>query len=345
MLADELDYVVGVDPHRDRHALAVLEVRTSGVVAEAAVAAASGGYRQALALAKQQAPGRRAWAIEGTGSYGAGLSRFLQQQGEQVLEVGRLRRERRSAAKTDALDAARAARSVLGGKRAATPRSDGRREALRALVVARESAVAAKKEGLCQLRALIVTAPEPLRAELAKLSRARLLARCARLRPGSDPDRGVRLALRSLAGRVQTLSREERTLKGEIATLVDSLAPVLQSQPGVGPISSAQILLAWSHKGRIHSEAAFARLAGAAPVPASSGQTIRHRLDRGGDRQLNRALHTIIINRRKNDPTTIAYIQRRQQQGKTTREATRCLKRYLARRLYRLLEKGTPRAT
>jgi transposase len=284
MLADELDYVLGVDPHRDRHALALVEVASGALVAEAALAASEVGYRQALEWAEAQAPGRRAWAIEGTGSYGAGLTRFLQQQGERVLEVGRLRRERTPRGKSDALDALRAARAVLGSPRAGNPRRGERRDGLRSLLVAREGAVAAKKAALCQLRALIVTCPEPLRSELARLSRARLLARCARLRIGSGADHGCRIALRTVARRAQALSDEERALKHDIEAYVRTLAPPLLAERGVGPISAARVLLAWSHPGRIHSEAAFARLAGSAPLDASSGQTIRRRLDRGGDR-------------------------------------------------------------
>jgi hypothetical protein len=148
MLADELDFVVGVDPHRDSHAIGVVEVRSGVVVFESSVTADSSGYAEALRVAEQHAPGRRAFAVEGTGSFGAGLTRFLAEHGEQVFEVGRLRRERRSGGKTDALDAVRAARSVLEQKRPATPRSSGEREALRALMAAREGAVNAKRAGL-----------------------------------------------------------------------------------------------------------------------------------------------------------------------------------------------------
>jgi transposase len=188
MLADELDYVIGVDPHRDSHALALVRAASGGVAVEAQVEASAAGYAQALQLANRHAPGRRAWAIEGSGSYGAGLARFLSARGERVLEVGRLRRERRSHAKTDALDAIRTARCVLGVSKLATPRAEGKREALRALMLAREGAVEAKKAALCQLRALLVTCPDPLRGELAALTRARLLARCSRLRPGAAPE-------------------------------------------------------------------------------------------------------------------------------------------------------------
>src|SRR5712691_6430439 len=320
MLAEELDFVVGCDPHRDSHAIAVVEVRSGVLVFESSVIADRSGYAEAVRVAEQHAPGRRAFAIEGTGSFGAGLTRFLADQGEHVFEVGRLRRERRSGGKTDALDAVRAARSVLEQKRPATPRSSGEREALRALMAAREGAVNAKRAGLCQLRDLLITSPEPLRGELRPLGRAALLA------------------LRAVARRVQRLTAEERELAREIEKLTTKLAPQLLNQPGIGPLLAAQIVLSWSHRGRVVSEAAFARLAGAAPIPASSGQTIRYRLARSGDRQLNRALHQIIVTRRRTHRPTIDYIERRTQEGKSRREATRCLKRYLARNLYRLLE-------
>ena len=268
MLADEVDYVVGVDPHRDEHAL----------------------------------------AVEGTGSFGVGLTRFLISREERVLEVGRLRRERQSG-KSDALDAVRAARSVLGQTRPARPRAGGEREALRALTAAREGAVTARRAGLCQLRGLLVSAPEPLRAELRSLTRAQLLRRLVAVRPGrcQDPElRGTLLALRALARRVTTLTVEERELAHEIETLTRKLAPQLLEQPGVGPLAAAQVLISWSHRGRITSEAAFARLAGCAPIPASSGQTVRYRLDRSGDRRLNRALHMILVTRRRAHAPTIA---------------------------------------
>jgi transposase len=341
MLADELDFVVGVDPHRDSHALGVVEVRTGVVVFEASVAADSSGYAEALRVAEQHAPGRRAFAVEGTGSDGAGLTRFLADHGERVFEVGRLQRERHSGGKTDALDAVRAARSALNKKRPAVPRSSGEREALRALMAAREGAVNAKRAGLCQLSDLLITTPEPHRRELRPLTRARLLSRLAATRAErrQDPElRGTLLALRTVARRVLQLTAEERELAREIETLIRNLAPQLLDQAGVGPLLAAQVVLAWSHQGRVVSEAAFARLAGVAPIPASTGQTIRYRLDRSGDRQLNRALHQILLTRRRTHRPTIDYIDRRTQEGKTRREAIRCLKRYLARSLYRLLE-------
>src|SRR5437867_745716 len=234
MLADELDYVLGVDPHRDAHALAVVDAKTGAAVFEARVAASGRGFAQALRWAERQAPGRRCWAIEGTGCYGAGLARFLGARGERVLEVGRLRRERRSHAKTDALDALQAARSVLGKTKHASPRAGGSREALRALMIAREGALTAKKAGLCQLRALLVTCPEPLRGQLRALTRARLLRRLAAVRPDlqQNPElHGTLTALRALARRVQALTAEERELKRTIQARVAQLAqPLLDEQ-------------------------------------------------------------------------------------------------------------------
>ena len=172
-------------------------------------------------------------------------------------------------------------------------------------MAAREGAVNAKRAGLCQLRDLLITTPEPLRSELRPLTRARLLSRLAATRPERSPDpelRGTLLALRAVARRVRQLTAEERELAREIETLTRKLAPQLLDQPGVGPLAAAQLLLSWSHHGRIATEAAFARLAGVAPIPASSGQTIRYRLDRSGDRQLNRALHMILVTRTPHTP-------------------------------------------
>jgi transposase len=340
MLAEQVDFVIGVDTHRDVHALAVVAVPSGGVVlVEPRLAASPSGYRRLLGLAQAHAPGARVFAVEGTGSYGAGLAGFLAERGERVHEVERPQRARGRGGKSDSLDAIRAARALLGQERLAHPRAGGQRAALQALLCVREGALQARRAALCQLRALIVTAPAELREELRALTRARLLRRCAGLHDGQALQRrGTRLALRLLARRIQLLTAEERALQREITALVEQLAPPLLSEAGVGPITAARVLVAWSHRGRLRSEAAFARLAGAAPIPASSGMVVRHRLDRGGDRQLNRALHTIIVSRRKHHPATIAYIERRLAQGKSVREAIRTLKRYLARSLYRLLE-------
>ena len=341
MFAESVDVVIGVDTHRDSHALALLDAGLGALIAEERVDANREGYRRALKLASGCGR-RRLWAVEGTGSYGAGLARYLQRQGERVLELERpVRSGSRGRAKSDALDALRAARAALTGEPLAELRSGGQREALRVLLVSREASVAVRRRGLNQLRALVLTAPAELRERLQGLPKRALVKRCVALRPrsGQQPQlRGTLLALRSCGRQVKLARREAATLERELAALVQQLSPQLLSHYGVGPITAAQLLVSWSHPGRLRSEAAFARLAGVAPIPCSSGKTIRHRLDRGGDRQLNRALHTIVLARRRSDQRTIAYIHRRISEGKTEREAIRSLKRYIARSLYRLLE-------
>lgn len=341
MLADEVSFVIGVDTHSDTHTLALVEAHTRTTCGSLTITASRHGYRQALRLARRKAPGARAWALEGTGCYGAGLARFLSERGERVLEIERPKREgRQGRLKSDTLDAERAARSLLHGTAGATPRHNPKTQALRPLLVAREGAVTACTQALNELRALIVTAPADLRERLPRRGETALLAACIRLRPSrTDTELAAsQIALRTLALRARALRAEAKQLQRELTTRVQQLAPDLLAQRGIGPITAASLLIAWSHPGRIRSEAAFARLAGTAPIPASSGKTIRHRLDRGGDRQLNRALHTIILARRRTDPETQAYITRRLTEGKSQREAVRCLKRYLARSLYRLME-------
>jgi transposase len=351
MLADELDYVVGVDTHLDEHVLAVVSAATGAVVARLAVRTNPRGYSAALRFAQEAGDGARVWAIEGTGSYGAGLARYLAGRGETVLEISRTpRAERRMRGKDDSLDAARIARAALASQTLALPRSGERREALRLLLVARRSAVDVRREALGQLRGVIVTAPNQLREELRGLPVGRLLERYSRLRrsrsAGAD-ELATRLVLRSLARRIEAATLEAAELERELLGHVQALAPRLLDESGVGPIVAAQLIVAWSHHGRLRSEAeaAFARLAGVAPVPASSGQTVRHRLSRGGDRQLNRALHTIVLHRRQHDTATKDYIARRIADGKSRRDATRLLKRYLARHLYRLLQNQMPLTT
>jgi transposase len=347
MLADELDYVIGVDTHRDEHVLAVLRAPAGAVVAGRAVPTNARGYREALRFAGRYAPARRAWAIEGTGSYGgAGLARHLAERGEVVLELSRTpRAERRLRGKDDQLDAARTARAALGSETLALPRAGERREAVRLLLIARRSAVDVRRQALTQLRAVIVTAPDRLRQELRGLLLGKLLERCNRFHRSSSAgadEHATRLVLRSLARRIAAATGEADELERELLGHVRALAPALLDEPGVGPVVAAQVIVAWSHRGRLRSEACFARLAGVAPVPASSGKTRRHRLSRGGDRQLNRALHTIVVHRRQHDVATQDYIAKRVAEGKSTRDATRLLKRYLARHLYRLLQQQEP---
>ena len=349
MLAEQVDYVIGVDTHRDQHTLAVVVAPTGVVVAQHSVAADARGYREAVRVADRYARGARFWAIEGAGHYGAGFTRFLANEGEAVIEVGRsVRTERRLRGKDDPLDALRAARSALANESLTLPRAGERQEALRVLVLARRSAVDVRRIALVQLRSVIVTAPESLRAELRRLPTGKLIRRCSRFRRSHSrtPDElAIVLALRSLARRIEAATAEADELEREIRQHVRALVPELLDEPGIGPIVAAQLIVSWSHRDRLRSEAAFARLAGVAPLPASSGQTIRHRLSRGGDRQLNRALHTVALHRRQHDAATRDYIARRVAEGKTAREATRILKRYLARHLFRVMQNATPLTT
>jgi transposase len=349
MLAAEVDYVIGVDTHRDQHTLAVVVAPTGAVLAQTVVRASARGYSDALCFAAKHARGVRAWAVEGAGHYGAGLTRYLADRGETVLEVGRHARvERRLRGKDDPLDAIRAARAGLAAEAVALPRAGQRQEALRVLLLARRSAVDVRRVALVQLRSVIVTAPEQLREELRQLPLGQLIRRCSRFRRSHSrtPDElAIVLALRSLARRIEAATAEADELEREIRQHVRALVPELLDEPGVGPIVAAQLIVSWSHRDRLRSEAAFARLAGVAPLPASSGQTIRHRLSRGGDRQLNRALHTVALHRRQHDAATRDYIARRVAEGKTAREATRILKRYLARHLFRVMQNATPLTT
>jgi transposase len=344
MVAEHVDVVIGADTHRDSHTLAVVCAGTGRLLGELSVSADPAGYRHALATAAGYGT-HCVWAVEGTGSYGAGLTRHLQAAGEQVVEVERPTRHRGRRGKSDALDAARAARSVLAGGGSEPRGGPAAREAIRVLMVARCAEVETRAKAVTRIRALLIGAAAPLRTRLQPLGRRGLLERCSTLHPdvdGDPVDAATCEALSALAHLALTAGAHADRHERQIAGLVKQVAPDLLEEPGVGPISAAQLILAWSHPGRLHSEAAFARLAGAAPIPASSGQVTRHRLDRGGDRQLNRALHTILQSRRIHDPATRAYITRRTSEGKTNREAIRCLKRYLARHLYRLLE-ATPR--
>ncbi|MFM8894894.1 MAG: IS110 family transposase [Actinomycetales bacterium] len=349
-LAELVDHVIGVDPDRDRITAAVVCAHTQGEVAWRAFPATARGYGQALRWAKEHTvDSRRAWAVESTGSYGAGLTASLAERGEFVIEFDHpSTRASKDGAKSDALDAVRAARETLGRKAWATPRSRGAREGLRTLIIARDSAKIARVAAINVLKALVVTAPVDLREELRGRTLGQLVSRCQRLRPDMATDTehaATKQSLRSTANRIAQLTAECRDLEAAMLPLVRSMAPALLDEPGIGVLVAAQILVSWSHPGRCRDEAAFARLGGVAPLEATSGQTqTRHRLSRGGDRQLNRALHTVILARAKVHPPTKEYIARRISEGKTKREAMRCLKRYYARHLFRLLE-ATPAAT
>lgn len=343
MLAETVDAVIGVDTHRDSLALAVVDAATGRVMAETEVAADGQGYLAARSWAALLAPGRRAWAVEGTGSYGAGLASSLADDGEQVFEIDRVTRKRKTG-KTDAVDAVRAAREALARDQLPpVPRQRGRREAIRVTLTSREGAITARSAAHNQLAALVVTAAEPIRALLRGRTGKKLLQAVADLptphfAAGELATLEARVCIRALQQTNTRIAFLTEEIDDYDRTLDELLAghPLLL-EPGIGPISAARILISWSHAGRFGSDAAFARHAGVAPLPASSGRTIRHRLSRLGDRQLNRALHTIADNRMAYDPATRDYVARRLAEGKSIPEIRRCLKRAIARQLYRLL--------
>jgi hypothetical protein len=343
MLAERVDAVIGVDTHKHTHTAAVVQAATGAVVETITVDTDTDGYAELVELADRHA-GLRAWAIEGTGTYGAGLTRHLQIAGEEVLELDRPKRpSRRMGAKSDELDAVRTARDALGREYNATPRQGAERAALSVLLTARRSAVEAASVAHVQLHALICAAPEPLRSKFRGQSARLILTTASSLRVHKSWDLETRTyagVLRDLARRRNAMTAEAKTYETAIRAIVTSWRPDLLAQFGVGPIVAAVVLCAWSHAGRCRNEAAFAKLAGAAPIPASTGMTNRHRLNPFGDRQLNKALHVIVLHRLRRDPETRAYADRRRAEGKTDREIKRCLKRYIARRLYRQLEQA-----
>ena len=341
MLADIVDAVIGVDTHRDTHH-AEIAYPSGAVIAACTIANTSAGYAQLLARARQHAPGPRlAFSIEGTRSYGAGLARAAAAAGLIVIECEQpARKTRRGNGKSDPIDAHLAVQAALqpdAGK-LPVPRADGDREALRILLAARRELTATATGQASRLRALLRDGDD----HDQDLARARLgdavLAAPARRRQPPDASRvlAVRQAeIRRLALALRDAGRTLRANRADLAAIVADLAPGLARRPGIGPVSAARAIVSFSHPGRCRHDAAFARLAGTSPIEASSGQTTRHRLNPGGDRQLNRAIHTIAGTRMRGDPATIAYVARRRAQGKTNREIRRCLKRYIARQLYR----------
>jgi transposase len=339
-----VDVVIGVDTHVHTHSAAAVDAATGGVLGEITVDATTDGYERLVEFADEHAV-LRAWAIEGTGGHGAGLARHLARREEVVVELDRPQRaKRRNGAKSDPLDAIRAAREALARARLGTPRSSGERQALSVLLAARRSAVNAAGDAQRQVFSLVIAAPELIRERFRGQKLSVMLKTAAGLRVHASWDVETTttvITLRSLARRARALVEEAAEHERAILRIVRSWRPDLLEQLGVGPIVAATVLCAWSHPGRIHSEAAFAMLAGAAPIPANSGQvTTHHRLNRYGDRQLNRALHTIALSRIRYHQPTRAYVDRRTTEGKTSREIKRCLKRYIARDLFRLLEAG-----
>jgi transposase len=351
-----LEVTAGVDTHADTHVAAVIDPLGRHLGHES-FPANPAGYRALIAWIATFGTVAMV-GVEGTGAYGAGLARALTAAGHNVVEVDRPdRKTRRDQGKSDPIDAYAAARAAASGRATGTPKTrTGDVESVRALRVARTGAVRARAKALTQLKALIVTAPEDLRTQLAGLDGSRLVATCARLRPARhepptpsphakrpprpgrlvDPTAATKRALSSIAQRIGILDTEIAELDDDLHTLLTPLAPTLLALQGVGLDVAGQLLTtAGDNPQRLRSEAAFAHLCGAAPIPASSGKTAnRHRLNRGGDRAANAALYRIVLCRLRWDPTTRAYVDRRTKQGRSKAEIIRCLKRYIAREIY-----------
>jgi transposase len=338
---DIAEVVLGVDTHLDFHVAVVLD-RLGRRLGEMKVPTTARGYGELVRWA--EGLGLVVCAgVEGTGSYGAALARYLKAAGIAVVEVERpKRRHLRRRGKSDPIDAEAAARAVLAGEAAGVPKSgDGEAEMVRALRSARRSAVKARVQAANLLQAMLVTAPEGLRRRLRGLPTKELVAVAARFRPGGNPEdveEATRFALRSVARRHEALSGEIAELDAQLKRLVAQAAPGLVSLPGVGTHHAATLLvLAGDNPERLRSEASFANLCGVSPVEASSGKVVRHRLNRGGNRDANRALHMICVVRMGSDRRTRSYVARRTAEGKSKWEVMRCLKRYIAREVYRVL--------
>ncbi len=330
----EVQLTVGVDTHADVHVAAALD-QLGRLLATQSVPSTPAGYRALVAWAGRLGTVER-FGIEGTGSYGAGLARWLRGRGFEVLEVERPKRQnRRRRGKSDAIDAEAAARAVQAGTATAQPKSgDGPIEMLRTLQAARRSAIKARTQAVNQLHALVVTAPDTMRTRLRGLSRARLVTTAIAFRPRlplTSPMAATQLALKSLAVRHQQLTAEVEALEAQLELLVAKAAPDLVAVKGIGTdIATTLLATAGDNPHRLRCEGAFAHLCGVAPIPASSGKTNRHRLNRGGDRDANRALYLLAVGRMGWDPPTRAYVDRRTTEGLSKKEILRCLKRYIA---------------
>jgi len=332
--------VIGIDTHKDIHVAVALDhlgVRVGQLVLPATTA----GYAQLEKWCHQHGV-PTTFGVEGTGSYGAGLTRFLRHRDHHVVEINRPDRAGRARlGKSDPIDAEAAARAVLSGTALSVPKSGtGHVELIRMIKVARDTAVRARSQALITLKTVIITAPAELRETLDGLAAKPLVERCASFRPGlvTAPIAAAKFALQALARRWMDLDREVRSHDRELDRLTLEQAPTLRAAFGFGTDTTAEMLIvAGDNPRRIHSEAAFAVLCGVAPLPASSGKTKRHRLSRSGHRQANAALYRVVIVRMRWHQATIAYVTRRLAEGKTKKEVIRCLKRYVAREVFRLL--------
>ncbi len=330
--------VAGVDTHKDTHHAAVID--TAGrQIADASFPTTKKGYVELSAFVSSFGELVRV-GVEGTGSYGAALTRHLQEQGIEIVEVIRPNRQvRRMKGKSDPIDAYAAARTALTEPDAPTPKDGtGPAEQIRYLLVARRRAVKARTSALIQIKTLLITAPDVLRSRLREMSENTLILTLSRLRP--DAEDPIRYVLKSLAKRHIHLTAEITDLEVMLTPLVTSTNPGLAATKGLGAITAAQLLVtAGDNPDRLRSEAAFAALCGVSPIPASSGKTTRHRLNRGGDRQANAALHRIVLVRMSYEPRTRDYVARKRAQGHSTKEIIRCLKRAVAREVFTLLTK------
>jgi len=341
------DVVVGVDTHKDQHVAVALD-GLGGRLAVLSIAANPDGYAELLAWADQLGT-VAGFGVEGSGSYGSGLTRFLRRQARTVSEVSRPPRkgERRRAGKSDTIDAEHAAREVLAGTATATPKlGDGIVEAIRLVKIARDSAVNAHSQAMITLKATLVTATDELRAELEPFTDSKLIQACAGLDASgdiADPAVAMRHTLGALARRWLELHEEVKSHTRHLKKLTETAAPELVAAFGIGPDIAAEMLItAGDNNDRVRSDAALAKLCGACPIPTGSGRTNgRHRLNRGGNRQANAALHRAIVVRMRWHPPTIAYVQRRTAEGLSKKEIIRCLKRFLAREIYHLLPEPT----
>jgi len=337
---------LGVDTHAEQHVVAALD-QQGRLVGTRTFPTTPSGYAALLRWAHNYGSIERV-GVEGTGSYGAGLARWLRHRGVSVVEVDRPnRRMRRRHGKSDPVDAEAAARSAQDGTALGRPKAgDGRVEAIRALRIARRSAIKARTQAANQLHALVITAPDPLRSQLRALSTAALIATAARFRPSlcpQTPEAASKLALRSIARRYQGLAQEIATLDQHLGQLVSEAAPTLVAIKGVGTdIAGTLLVAAGDNPDRLRSEGAFAQLCGVAPLPASSGKTQRHRLSRGGNRDANRALYLLAVGRLGWDQRTRAYAEKRTRDGKSKPEIIRCLKRFIAREVYHALTASAP---
>lgn len=343
MLAELIDAVIGVDTHRDTHH-AEIAYPTGAAITTNSISNDSAGYAQLLAWIADHAPGPRlVVCIEGTRSYGSGLARAATAAGLMVIECEQpTRKTRRGKGKSDPIDAHLAVLTALGlnADKLPTPRSDGDREALRILLTARQEMTTTSTAQTNRLRALLRDGDDTDRRRARARFTDTTLAGLARRRQPREASReqAVRQSeIRRLALALREGARALKTNRDQLHAIVNDLAPGLTDRPGIGPVSAAQAIVSFSHPGRCRHDAAFAKLAGTSPIEASSGQTTRHRLNRGGDRALNKAIHVIANTRMRSCPTTRAYLARRRAEGKTDREIRRCLKRYIARQLYRAL--------